>query len=810
MISIAPRADRLHRVRIFFAFSIAILAGLFFANAVRAEDPALQAVHERLDVISGIFDSAENALKQPSKSDNDLVALRDQINPLRAEVRQHIADLEPRHAAAEKRVKELGPAPKDSAAPEDPRITAERTAQTALFSELDGVLKQARLLNVRGDQLADYIESTRRTLFKERLLTRTDSILSPSLWIAAMRELPGEMHALAVFLGEWRDYAFVSTPVGTLVLAPIAIVALIVGAFLLRQMLLRYLDRRARKGEVLQSKRSRAAYLTICRAAINAATPPLTAFAAIDILAAFNMILPRGDEVTSGLLIAIAIFSTGRAVTSAMVEPARQMIGFDEPASNGLYRAVAAAVAVVAVATVIFAFHRVLGAPAVLRTMTAALLAFLVGICVVRVLLLQNRFVGERSSGLPNIIRLVGWFAAVVIFLALATGHINLSAFVAARLVDAAIITGAAVLLLSLIDAVFAAGFSEEGTSRRRVAAAIGVNPAQLDLFATITAGLLRALLFVIAVFLVIGGWRTSVTDVASMLDRFDFVFSIGQSRLALGNLLFAIILLIVGLIATRIVNRWLTQTVLPRTRLDTGLQNSISTMFVYLGVITAGLLALGQIGINLQNIALVAGALSVGIGFGLQSVVSNFVSGIIILAERPIRVGDMIDVKGESGYVRRISVRATEIETFDRANVIVPNSELVTSVVTNWTHSNTLSRIILKIGVSYDSDPVKVREILLNAANAHPQIMKVPAPNVLLLGFGDNALQFELQCFVANVDMSSITKSDLYFAILQEFRTAGIEIPLPQREYRIRATDGSSLLLQPAKENKTASGGKA
>jgi small-conductance mechanosensitive channel len=809
MISIAPRADRLHRVKIFFAFSIAILAGLFFVSTVRAEDPALQAVHERLDIISSIFDSAENALKQPPKSDNDLVALRDRINPLRAEVRQHIADLEPRHAAAEKRVKELGPAPKEGAAPEDPRITAERTAQAALFSELDGVLKQARLLNVRGDQLADFIDTTRRTLFKERLLTRTDSVLSPSLWIAAMKELPGEAHALAVFLGEWRDYAFVSTPVGTLVLAPIAIMALIVGVFLLRRMLLRYLDSRARKGEVLQSKRSRAAYLTICRAAINAATPPLTAFAAIDILAAFNLILPRGDEVTSGFLIAVAIFSTGRAVTSAMVEPARQMIGFDEPAANRLYRAVAFAVAVVAAATVIFAFHRVLGAPAVLRTMTAALLAFLVGICVVRVLLLQNRFVGEKSRGLPNIIRLLGWLAAVVIFLALATGHINLSAFIAARLVDATIITGAAVLLLSLIDAVFAAGFSEEGTSRRQVAAAIGINPAQLDLFATITAGLLRALLFVIAIFLIIGGWRTSVTDVASMLDRFDLVFSIGQSRLALGSLLVAITVLIVGLIATRIVNRWLTQTVLPRTRLDTGLQNSISTMFVYLGVITAGLLALGQIGINLQNIALVAGALSVGIGFGLQSVVSNFVSGIIILAERPIRVGDMINVKGEEGYVRRISVRATEIETFDRANVIVPNSELVTSVVTNWTHSNTLSRIILKIGVSYDSDPVKVREILLNAANAHPQIMKAPSPNVLLLGFGDNALQFELQCIVANVDMSSITKSDLYFAILQEFRAAGIEIPLPQREYRIRTTDGSSLLLQPAKESKAASGGK-
>ncbi len=370
-------------------------------------------------------------------------------------------------------------------------------------------------------------------------------------------------------------------------------------------------------------------------------------------------------------------------------------------------------------------------------------------------------------------------------------------------------ITGGAVLLLSLIDSVFATGFSEEGSSRRRVAYAVGINPARLDLVATITAGLLRALLFVVALFLIFGGWRTSVTDVASILDRFDLALTIGQSRLALGSLLFAIALLIVGLIATRIVHRWLTQTVLPRTGLDTGLQNSISTMFVYVGVIAAGLIALAQVGINLQNIALVAGALSVGIGFGLQSVVSNFVSGIILLAERPIRVGDMIDVKGQSGYVRRISVRATEIETFDRANVIVPNSELVTSVVTNWTHSNTTSRIILKIGVSYDSDPAKVREILMDAANAHPQVMKAPAPTVLLLGFGDNALEFELRCIVANVDTSLSTKSDLFFAILRDFRSLGIEIPFPQREYRIR-TDGSRVLLQPANEHETASDGKS
>jgi len=214
--------------------------------------------------------------------------------------------------------------------------------------------------------------------------------------------------------------------------------------------------------------------------------------------------------------------------------------------------------------------------------------------------------------------------------------------------------------------------------------------------------------------------------------------------------------------------------------------------------VIAVAGLALAEAGIDLQKIALIAGALSVGIGFGLQSVVSNFVSGLILLAERPIRVGDSIVVKGEEGWVRRIRVRATEIETFERASVIIPNSELITGVVKNWTHANTMGRIILKIGVDYASDPEQVRDLLLACANEHPQVVDVPPPRALLLNFGDNALEFELRCVVKDFDWSLVVKSDLYFAILRRLRAAGIRIPAPQREVRV-VGDGAAPLAKPA-----------
>src|SRR5882724_1371994 len=191
----------------------------------------------------------------------------------------------------------------------------------------------------------------------------------------------------------------------------------------------------------------------------------------------------------------------------------------------------------------------------------------------------------------------------------------------------------------------------------------------------------------------------------------------------------------------------------MPHTAIEPSLQLSIVTIFGYVGFIIAIVVALGEIGIDPQKIALVAGALSVGIGFGLQSIVSNFVSGLILLAERPIRVGDQVVVKGDEGFVRRISVRATEIETFDKASVIIPNSELITGVVKNWTHANRLGRINIKVAVSYDCDPDTVLEILKRCVTEHPDVLQQPAPAVLLTEFAASALAFDIFCFVANLN---------------------------------------------------------
>lgn len=792
-----------HRTGWFFALCLVAAAITGTTGKTHAADANLQAIHDRLGAISDIYDSAESTLGEPSHRDRELTALRDRINPLRTEVRKQIETLEPRYNQTKVRLKEVGLEPSAGATAEDAKMAAERDTLTKLLGELDGVLKQARLLSVRGDQLTDRIENSRHKLFTERLFTRSGSILSPAFWIPAAKAFPDEARDFTALLSESKEFAEANAGYTTISLAIAAILAIIAALFLFRQAVCRRIERHTAKSDSAQDRRARSAYLMICRTAIDATTPPLAAFAAFQILLAFDLISPRIEQITSRLLISIAIFSIGCAATRAMLIPARKMIAFDDSVAARLYHPIAGAIITLAITSVLFGLHRILGAPSVIRTATSGLMALIVGIFIVRTLLVRGAHDdGEKSDGALSLFRFIGWIAVALIFTALASGHIHLASFTAARMVDAAIIVGLVVLLLSLIDTAFATGYSEEGTQRRKMAAMLGVKPGRLDFFATIIAGLLRALLFVTAGFLLIGGWRTSVTDVRSKLDGFDFSLAIGNSKIALASLFMAIAILVVGLICTRIVHRWLTNTVLPNAGLDTGLQNSIATMFVYLGVILAGLLALTQLGINLQNIALVAGALSVGIGFGLQSVVSNFVSGIILLAERPIRVGDIIVVKGEEGYVRRISVRSTEIETFDRANVIIPNSELISNVVKNWTHADTNSRITIKVGVSYDSDPDKVREILLNAANNHPKLAKNPSPVVLLLGFGDNALEFELSSIVMNVAFAGTTRSDLNFSILHSFRGAGIEIPFPQREYRIRGESSRTSFTEAIRGN--------
>ncbi len=266
-------------------------------------------------------------------------------------------------------------------------------------------------------------------------------------------------------------------------------------------------------------------------------------------------------------------------------------------------------------------------------------------------------------------------------------------------------------------------------------------------------------------------------------------LFKLGQSEISLGTILYFLIAFIILSYLSKRFRNFLVNKVLVKASFELGARNSIGMIARFSFLFIGGIVIIQGAGIDLSSLSLLAGALGVGIGFGLQNITDNFISGIIILFEKPIKVGDRIVVGDIEGDVINISVRATTILTNENISIIVPNSEFISSRVINWSHNDRNIRFDIPVGVSYNEDPVIVREILMDVADENPHVLKSPKPHVFFDEFADSSLNFTLAIWTAShTDKPRILKSELYFSIFEKFRERGVEIPFPQRDIHIKS----------------------
>jgi len=700
------------------------------------------------------------------------------------------SDRAPKLEAIDARIAELGPAPAKGSPPEAADIAAQRTALNQQRAALDAEIKRAKLLKVDSQQLLTQIEEARRASFQARLWQRTASPLTPAFWVAiagALHEDSARLDALRsgvvsalrdAFSADSRAYALVGLVIGLFLI--------VIGRWWAERALMRLTADRVPHGRLRRSA------LALAVVVVSTA---FTGFGveAMTLGLDWNDAFSDTEKQLSHALINAVFFGSfvaglGRALLSP-TRPSWRLPSISDDLAPTLRRLPLALGAAVALSIMMRRINTIVGA-SISATVAASMVSAVLyaGIilwavtCIMRV---RRRAFRESRPDAPTYsfrayvaILLLGLTALVALFSAL-IGFIAFAQFLAALIVRMLIVGATFYLLVRLIEDLCSTLVAIRSKWMQET---LGVRPRALDQAAVLLSGAFRVVAFLFALSLVfsgIGSGRAELSALSAQIGSRGL--RIGQFEVTPDAVLGAMAVCLLGLLGIRALKRWMHESYLPTTSLDPAMRTSVTTLFGYVGGIVVVGFALSELGISVERIAWVASALSVGIGFGLQAVVQNFVSGLILLVERPVKVGDWVALGDIEGDIRRINVRATEIQMGDRSTMIVPNSELITKTVRNVTLANAQGRVQVRLPMPLDTDADLVIAEMREAFASHAQILQEPAVSVTLDGIQNATLMFVGVAFIDNPRESGGIRSEILLDILARLRERKIAMVAPQ-----------------------------